>query len=1226
MPAGTVVGSIYAEAELNIDKFKAAAAQMGTDASRIVSAMDKAGAGLEKAQANLDGLKASLDAANIQADAAKAAWQSSAQALQEMQEKAEAAAIKAADLGKIYEDTAQKFGEGSAAAYMASRDYDDAAKTADELADAVDNQQAKVLKSQAAFKKAEAAVRKYSGQISTAESDIKKFNDQIAGMNRSLEEAVLEDYTGDVDSASMSTEAFNDILDALEKKGLRGIGSAVESSVGQLSLFKNATGIAGVGLTAIQRGLTSVIGALSPATVGVVALTAAAGYGAYKFYDYASGAAAAREALEKLNTTAQEWQETNATTRFEQSAGLKAFGLSEDDFAPAVSNSKDWLNTLVKVWTDGKVETDDIVREMVDGFTVNTDTLRTRMEELQTQAQKAGVSGTGLFGDMEADLARLDELDAQVEALLKKRQNGFLTDEEISALQSMIDERGAIEVKYHLVEDQTSGFDEIVQGVQAAVSRGAASTEVWADAYASATQGVQAYNDALNSEYDAQYKVISMIEDSSQREAALSQLQLWHSEQARAGAEAYYNTLKETAQQTNMFSLGGDYNETIAQMDRIVSLMNQGAGEGTIATELAKLDETQVVELSAAFAAMQSAASQAGVEMDSSFTDAMASLQTLISLANGGGDFEFSDSLTQSIEDMFGEGLKNEVLEIDASLNTETLTQVYDAWAAGEHADIIPTVEYDGSNAIIDTPEPIEVLIREYKAAQDVGMPPNPEVEATISDYEKNGSVTTVSWLASASAIVEFYEDSPDLTYDSDKLKELTAYISKYDASAAELPTVVVPAVMDFQNQTFSASSDTKGDFYFAQMQVDQQEWSTFADSGRQIIDAVNNYITAKQMYDKEMAAGDENTALQFQKVMQLNAQALNGFVQDSEGFGTVAAFVANGLDLLSSGNLTKEDAESLAQFTTGLQTMLSTMDSSQLELYGLPDSLKEQLAAAFSADNIGWESTAGTILGDLTNAITASSDSFAQVGISVAQGYASGMTQDTTSISDASNAVADYTYSALASAVDMGSPAGLTKPVGTSVTEGVGEGMKDTSSIDAAGVVVSEAAADALLARIESAYSIGVNFDAGFARGILGGKSRVISAAANVASAALSAAKAKLQIASPSKVTEEFGEYFDLGFIEGIANMAPRIDDAVERAISIDPPAWVTNGQAYAQEPSAMVMSSPIDYDRIAQAIRDGGMTMECDGKKFAEITTDDTARAQNNRSRRMAIGYGKR
>ena len=36
--------------------------------------------------------------------------------------------------------------------------------------------------------------------------------------------------------------------------------------------------------------------------------------------------------------------------------------------------------------------------------------------------------------------------------------------------------------------------------------------------------------------------------------------------------------------------------------------------------------------------------------------------------------------------------------------------------------------------------------------------------------------------------------------------------------------------------------------------------------------------------------------------------------------------------------------------------------------------------------------------------------------------------------------------------------------------------------------------------------------------------------------------------------------------------------------------------------------------------------MTMECDGKKFAEITTDDTARAQNNRSRRMAIGYGKR
>lgn len=1206
MPAGSIVGSIYAEAELNIDKFKAAAAQMGTDASRIVSAMDKAGAGLEKAQANLDGLKASLDAANIQANAAKAAWASSAQALQEMQEKAEAAAIKAADLGKIYEDTAQKFGEGSAAAYIASRDYDDASKAADELANAVDNQQAKVLKSQAAFKKAEAAVRKYSGQISTAESDIKKFNDQIAGMNKSLEEAVLDDYTGDVDSASMSTEAFNDILNALENKGLRGLGSAVSSAVGQLSLFKNATGVAGVGLTAIQRGLTSVIGALSPATVGVAALTAAAGYGAYKFYDYASGAAAAREALEKLNTTAQEWQETNATTRFEQSAGLKSFGLSEDDFAPAISNSEDWLDTLVKVWTDGKVETDDIVREMVDGFTANTETLRTRMEELQTQAQKAGVSGTGLFGDMDTDLARLDELDAQVEALLKKRQNGFLTDDEISALQTMLDERGAIEVKYHLVEDQTGGFNEIVQGVEAAMSRGADAGDVLSDAFASASQGIQAFNDALNAEYDAQYRIISMLDDGSEKQAALSQLQIWYNEQAANGVQAYYDALKSATEETDAFSATGEYADTIDQLASAVNAMYAATENPTdtnisaFADSIAELDETQVIELTAALMAMQSAAVQSGEEMDSSLSSILSNIFQLKSAVNT-PVFADNESLYSSLQSMFGENLDTEVLEINAALNTEILDSTYNAWASGEHSDIIPsvavdTIETELSSMTIDGLTGTVTAVTSGGVSLDISQILLDPITGTVTAVTSDGKVLSMSNVLYDNLtgyVTMITDEGQDVSIELESLQSLEGVVTRIvegdnvERPKLELEGSVTVTSVDFSEGAFSNSQNAALEYVSAAAKVNIGSGGSLVEGD--FVNAVNRYVEATEelksaqetlqgidMYGDIQGYMDASSAVDAAKESLTSAgQAILALSEDSESFNTAVQYVTNGLQMLSDGSLSEDDAAGLMEFIRNLQTVMDEIGASDIGndlMSGIAEGLK----------SYGWDVDAAT--------------------------------------------VASAVETALRSALQTHSPSTLTQPIGTDVTAGVGEGMRDTSSIDAAGVIVSEAAADALLARIDSAYSIGVNFDAGFARGILGGKSRVISAAANVASAALSAAKAKLQIASPSKVTEEFGEYFDMGFIEGIANMAPRIDDAVERAISIDPPAWVTNGQAYAQEPSVVVMSSPIDYDRIAQAIRDGGMTMECDGKKFAEITTDDTARAQNNRSRRMAIGYGKR
>ena len=51
----------------------------------------------------------------------------------------------------------------------------------------------------------------------------------------------------------------------------------------------------------------------------------------------------------------------------------------------------------------------------------------------------------------------------------------------------------------------------------------------------------------------------------------------------------------------------------------------------------------------------------------------------------------FSEDVAESINTMFS-GLGDEVHEVYASLNCDNLSTAYDAWAAGEHASIIPTL------------------------------------------------------------------------------------------------------------------------------------------------------------------------------------------------------------------------------------------------------------------------------------------------------------------------------------------------------------------------------------------------------------------------------------------------------------------------------------------------------------------------------------------------------
>ena len=140
-------------------------------------------------------------------------------------------------------------------------------------------------------------------------------------------------------------------------KVTKGVGT-LSTGIGK---FATAVGKAGGGWS----GFLSVL-AKSPAVW--LAVAAAVVAGTVALADYLSGAKQAREALEGMNETAKKWKDTAAETFYGKSEGLSFFGMSESDFVRQTQSAQEWLDGLIKVWTDGEKESDEIVSAWTESF------------------------------------------------------------------------------------------------------------------------------------------------------------------------------------------------------------------------------------------------------------------------------------------------------------------------------------------------------------------------------------------------------------------------------------------------------------------------------------------------------------------------------------------------------------------------------------------------------------------------------------------------------------------------------------------------------------------------------------------------------------------------------------------------------------------------------------------------------------------------------------------
>ena len=571
-------------------------------------------------------------------------------------------------------------------------------------------------------------------------------------------------------------------------KMTKGVG-VLSTGIGK---FATSIGKAGGGF----KGFMTVLGSSPAVWLAVAAATITA---TYAISDYVSGAKQAREALKGMQETAEEWNRTAAETFYGQSEGLSFFGMDRSDFVRENQTAQEWLNGLIAVWTDGQKETDEIVAEWTDSFKALTESTRTELEQLRTDAQNAGY--TSVADQLTADIETLDALDAEIETLLKKRQNGYFSEADQIRLQELIDTREAIEVKYNLSPADVDGFDTIRQKLDAEVARAQARGQIDADvtvyenAMVAAAEGLAAMNSEIDAQYDKEYALIQLIEDSAERQAAMDALNAKYVEDRR-------NAAMEYAQLLSGIVAPVWEQEDIQKAATDMDVLNQKLREYSAASESEK--PAILAEINALTAAMDEGA----------MTEYIALLMQIQSLLDSGmteaevqalfPEIDFSTALEQiaaiqtflngrsaelpGLTAMFGEALPEEVLTIATDLDMTGAQARWNEFAQNPGAittDAVIAQYTEDQNTIMVQPQ-VDAFIAKYteipEGASTAALTPEGLI-AYVSTYAEATNGADVSGLTpeNVTAMVSAYQELASGT-DVSALKpdEITAYIADY--------------------------------------------------------------------------------------------------------------------------------------------------------------------------------------------------------------------------------------------------------------------------------------------------------------------------------------------------------------------------------------------------------------------------------------------------------------
>ena len=457
------------------------------------------------------------------------------------------------------------------------------------------------------------------------------------------------------------------------------------------------------------------------------------------------------------------------------------------------------MDGLLAVWSDGKKDTNAIVKQWQDSFKAITNTTRVELQELKASADEAGYSSVS--DSLAADIAQLDAIDKEMDKLIKRRQNRSFTEKDKQRMQELIDMRGAIEIKYHLSEADTEGFDTIRKKLEAEVARAQArgqqdaSTTVYENAMVASAEGMAAVNRQLDEQYDKEYAVTMLIEDNAERQAALDDLNVRYLSDRKAAAQEYAALLASIVMpvwnQQDIQQAGTD-------MDKLVQLMRQyttvGEDEKPAILEqmnqlTAGMDEGAMTEYVAVLTQIQSLLDSGMTDEEVSalfpeidYTSALEQIAAIQAFLNS------RPGALPGLEIMFGEALPEEVLKIATDLDMTGAQERWNEFAANPGSITTNAViqSYSEATDVIKQQPKVDAFISKYtevpEGADKTALTPTGLV-AYVTKYAEvtNGAdvsgITPLNITALVAAYAELAEgaDITQLTPD-----EITAYIKRY--------------------------------------------------------------------------------------------------------------------------------------------------------------------------------------------------------------------------------------------------------------------------------------------------------------------------------------------------------------------------------------------------------------------------------------------------------------
>lgn len=896
----------------------------------------------------------------------------------------------------------------------------------------------------------------------------------------------------------------------------------VSSAVGK---FATSVAAAGGGWSGFLSVLTKSPAVWLAVGVAVVAATVA-------LADYVSGAKKAREALEGMKKTAQDWKDTAAKTFYGKSEGLSAFGLSASDFVRSGQNAREWLDGLLTVWSDGKKETDEIVSEWTNSFKALTGSTREALQEMQATARQGGY--TSVSDQLADDIDRLDAMDAEIARLLKKRQSKLFTESDKVRLQELIDAREAIEVKYNLSPANTDGFAEIGRKVEAEIARAQATGKedadlsVYENAVVAAAQGMAAINNELAEQYDKEFAIIQLIADETERQQALDSLNAKYNANRLAAAQEYAQTLAGVIlpvwQSEDIQQAGADI-DTITQKLREYSVATESE-KPQILEDLneisASMDEGAITEYISLLMQVQSlldsGMSESEVqnlfpELDfSGAMDQIAAIQSFLSNR---------ENLLPGLASMFGEAIPEEVLKIATDLD---MTGAQERWN-----------EFAENPGAITTQAIISGFTQEEGAE-----PPKLETQIAITGYD-------------LIAYRQFMKDNPVEVEGVLRLSELfdnpedvlNASNATFWKDGVEIPATLVPremltpdkvAILDedgtmhiLVTTQVTGSQEAIEELRHEVAEVDRfgttvlGNWAgimptTTFDLIDSALERIKRFNDEKGTFWQWLKGGEKGARNVLDQSMQLdfNAETLAG----------LSTYVAEVVSAIQQGKeVNQTDLDNLQKLLTFIQ---------ELDTNEVGDNVMLGIAEGMTA--AGWDTDAETVASNLETALNEAlgihspSERVKPIGEYTAAGIGEGMAgYDLTA--DAETLAANI-EAAIAAALT----ADTLTSAGISAAEGLGSALS-SYSMASTGSTVSANVQSALSGSLNNStlHPVGVNAMAGLKAGINAGRSGVISAMRSAAQAAVNAAKAELKIHSPSGVfRDEVGRMAMRGFGEG--------------------------------------------------------------------------------------------